>query len=102
MSVRWQGQYEDAETGLYYNRHRYYDPSSGNYISQDPIGLNGGINLYSYVHDTNAWVDILGLAHTMTGSVIRNGVQLENVGGTYTSGGELQVGVKVLIQNNSF
>jgi RHS repeat-associated protein len=38
---RYQGQYEDAETGLYYNRFRYYDPDSGNYISQDPIGLEG-------------------------------------------------------------
>jgi RHS repeat-associated protein len=35
---RYQGQYEDAETGLYYNRFRYYDASTGCYISQDPIG----------------------------------------------------------------
>ena len=34
-------QYEDSETGLYYNRFRYYDSSTGNYISQDPIGLAG-------------------------------------------------------------
>ena len=58
---RYQGQYEDAETGLYYNRFRYYDPSSGNYLSQDPIKLNGGMNFYSYVHNPNGWVDILGL-----------------------------------------
>ena len=38
---RYQGQYEDSETGLYYNRFRYYDPSTGAYISQDPIGLAG-------------------------------------------------------------
>jgi RHS repeat-associated protein len=57
---RYQGQYEDAETGLYYNRFRYYSPEEGIYISQDPIGLNGGISLYSYVNDTNGWVDILG------------------------------------------
>ncbi|MDR1603073.1 MAG: RHS repeat-associated core domain-containing protein [Tannerella sp.] len=37
----YQGQYEDSETGLYYNRFRYYDPSSGAYLSQDPIGLAG-------------------------------------------------------------
>jgi RHS repeat-associated protein len=59
---RYQGQYEDAETGLYYNRFRYYDPSIGNYISQDPIGLEGGNpTLYGYVKDVNSWVDIFGL-----------------------------------------
>ena len=46
---------------MYYNRFRYYDPSTGNYISQDPIGLNGGANLYVYVHDTNSWLDVFGL-----------------------------------------
>jgi RHS repeat-associated protein len=58
---RYQGQYEDAETGLYYNRFRYYSPEEGMYLSQYPIGLNGGIHLYSYVYDTNGWVDELGL-----------------------------------------
>ena len=57
-----QGQYVDVETGLAYNRFRYYDPSIGSYISQDPIGLSGwNPTLYGYVHDTNSWVDILGL-----------------------------------------
>lgn len=59
-----QGQYLDAETGLAYNRFRYYDPRTGAYISQDPIGLAGGIlNLYGYVDDTNAWIDVLGLKY---------------------------------------
>jgi RHS repeat-associated protein len=58
---RYQGQYEDAETGLYYNRFRYYDPSTGNYLSQDPIGLAGGMKLYNYVHDPNSWLDLFGL-----------------------------------------
>jgi RHS repeat-associated protein len=58
---RYQGQYEDEETGLYYNRFRYYDSSSGTYLSQDPIGLSGGMAFYGYVRDPNAWVDILGL-----------------------------------------
>jgi RHS repeat-associated protein len=58
---RYQGQYEDSETGLYYNRFRYYDPTIGSYISQDPIGLAGGMVLYGYVHDTNGWVDKFGL-----------------------------------------
>ena len=58
---RYQGQYEDAETGLYYNRFRYYNPEEGMYISQDPIGLDGGYNFYLYVLDTNTWIDIFGL-----------------------------------------
>jgi RHS repeat-associated protein len=59
---RYQGQYEDAETGLYYNRFRYYDPSSGVYLSQDPIGLAGGNpTLYGYVKNTNSWLDEFGL-----------------------------------------
>jgi RHS repeat-associated protein len=58
---RFQGQYEDVETGLYYNRFRYYDPAMGSYISQDPIGLIGGIRPYAYVHDPTTWVDVWGL-----------------------------------------
>jgi RHS repeat-associated protein len=58
---RYQGQYEDAETGLYYNRFRYYDPSIGSYISQDPIRLDGENRFYSYVHDVNSWFDVFGL-----------------------------------------
>ena len=57
-----QGQYYDRETGLAYNRFRYYDPKTGAYVSQDPIGIEGGIlNLYGYVNDTNAWIDAFGL-----------------------------------------
>ena len=54
LPFKYQGQYEDAETGLYYNRFRYYDPNAGSYISQDPIGLEGDtLNLYNYVVDNN-------------------------------------------------
>jgi len=56
------GQYEDEETGLYYNRFRYYDPRIGNYISQDPIRLAGNNpTLYAFVTDPNLWVDVFGL-----------------------------------------
>jgi len=58
----YQGQYVDEETGLAYNRFRYYDNESGNYISQDPIGLLGSNpTSYGYVRDTNTWVDSMGL-----------------------------------------
>uniref|UniRef100_UPI0023F82CAE RHS repeat domain-containing protein n=1 Tax=Phocaeicola salanitronis TaxID=376805 RepID=UPI0023F82CAE len=60
---RFQGQYEDEETGLYYNRFRYYLPNFGGYISQDPINLKGGIKFYSYVSNPTIWLDILGLFH---------------------------------------
>ena len=59
---RFPGQYEDEETGLYYNRFRYYDPDAGAYITQDPIGLLGGLALYGYVQDPTTWVDPLGLS----------------------------------------
>ncbi|MBZ4187943.1 DUF6531 domain-containing protein [Niabella sp. 3A5MI-3] len=58
----YQGQYVDEETGLAYNRFRYYDHESGGYISQDPIGLIGvNPTLYGFVQDTNTWIDLYGL-----------------------------------------
>lgn len=58
---RWPGQYEDPETGLYYNRFRYYDPESGQYTSQDPIRLLGSLTVHAYVPDSTSWFDPLGL-----------------------------------------
>lgn len=60
---RFAGQYYDQETELCYSRFRYYDSSTGTFISQDPIGLRGGTtNLYQYVWDTNSTLDIFGLS----------------------------------------
>ena len=83
---RYQGQYEDAETSLYYNRFRYYSPDEGMYLSQDPIGLAGGVTLYSYVHDTNGWLDIFGFAEHITfptHSLHPSTVSLNNQSGIY-------------------
>lgn len=60
---RYQGQYEDTETGLYYNRFRYYSAEEGLYLSQDPIRLAGNNpTLYGYVFDSNRLIDLLGLS----------------------------------------
>ncbi|WP_053486152.1 RHS repeat-associated core domain-containing protein [Lysinibacillus sp. FJAT-14745] len=65
IPFRYQGQYEDVEIGLYYNRFRYYDPEQGNYIQVDPIGLAGNNpTLYGYVSDPNSWIDLFGLSKT--------------------------------------
>nr|WP_315447246.1 RHS repeat-associated core domain-containing protein [uncultured Pseudomonas sp.] len=60
--IRFQGQYHDYETGLYYNRFRYYDPVVGRFISKDPVGYVGGLNLYVYAPNPLGWIDPLGLA----------------------------------------
>ncbi len=60
--LRFQGQYHDHETGLHYNRHRYYDPGVGRFISKDPIGYAGGLNLHQYAPNPVDWIDPLGLA----------------------------------------
>jgi RHS repeat-associated protein len=60
--IRFQGQQADGETGLVYNRHRYYDTDSGRFVSKDPIGLAGGLNLYQYAPNAIGWVDPLGWA----------------------------------------
>ncbi|RQZ33510.1 sugar-binding protein [Burkholderia sp. Bp9090] len=61
-SLRFQGQQVDEETGLHFNRNRYYDPQSGRFVSKDPIGLQGGINVFQYAPNPVQWVDPLGLS----------------------------------------
>ncbi len=60
-NIRFQGQYFDEESGLHYNRHRYYDPGVGQFTTQDPIGLLGGVNNYQYAPNPIGWVDPFGL-----------------------------------------
>jgi RHS repeat-associated protein len=64
--LRFEGQYDDDETGLAYNRCRYYDPEIGRYISPDPIGIFGGANQFAYVADPFSETDPLGLASKKT------------------------------------
>ncbi|EPV2478830.1 RHS repeat-associated core domain-containing protein [Enterobacter ludwigii] len=59
--LRYAGQYQDNESGLHYNLFRYYEPEVGRFITQDPIGLRGGFNLYQYAPNPLGWVDPLGL-----------------------------------------
>ncbi len=59
--LRYQGQYYDSETGLHYNRFRYYDPDIGRFVTQDPVNLLGGENNYQYAPNPNAWIDPNGL-----------------------------------------
>ncbi|MDA8451534.1 RHS domain-containing protein [Acidovorax sp. NCPPB 3859] len=62
--LRFQGQYFDGETGLHYNRFRYYDPVTGRFVHQDPIGLFGGGNPFIYGPNTSSWIDPSGLIKT--------------------------------------
>ena len=61
------GQQHDEESGLYYNRNRYYDPLQGRYITQDPIGLRGEWNLYKYPLNPVRFIDSLGLKFHVNG-----------------------------------
>ncbi|WP_409270038.1 RHS repeat-associated core domain-containing protein, partial [Pseudomonas sp. KCJK9044] len=63
--IRFQGQYHAHETGLHYNRYRYYDPRVGRFVSQDPISYGGGLNLYAYTPNPIYWYDSLGLTPTV-------------------------------------
>jgi len=62
QNLRFQGQYLDRDTGLHYNTFRYYDSDVGRFISPDPIGLAGGLNLHSYSPNPISWIDPWGWA----------------------------------------
>ena len=82
---RFQGQYEDEEIGLYYNRFRYYSPDDGCYTQQDPIGLAGGNpTLYAYVSDSNWWINSFGLinfANLTDSDILSMTHQIKDCGG---------------------
>ncbi|MEV4629390.1 DUF6531 domain-containing protein [Micromonospora sp. NPDC049523] len=62
MPLRFPGQYLDPETGLHYNVYRYYDPATGRYVSQDPLGLAPAPDPAGYVRNPYSGADPLGLA----------------------------------------
>jgi len=60
---RYTGREFDTETGLYFYRARYFDPATGRFLSEDPIGFRGGLNLYQYVkNQPTRYVDPTGKA----------------------------------------
>jgi RHS repeat-associated protein len=61
INLRFPGHYYDVETGLHYNRFRYYDPVLGRYLQCDPLGVAGGYNLFAYQANPLTGIDILGL-----------------------------------------
>ncbi|TDV50509.1 RHS repeat-associated protein [Pseudomonas helmanticensis] len=91
--LRFQGQYFDGESGLHYNRHRYYDPRLGRYLTPDPIKLAGGLNQYQYVPNPTGWVDPLGLTCTpCPGAIQADGPYSEIVPGGGLAAHEAQGG----------
>ena len=70
QNLRMQGQYDDRECGLYYNTFRYYDADSGRFTTEDPIGLNGGDNLYQYAPNSLMWIDPWGLKNVSPKTVL--------------------------------
>ncbi len=92
--IRLPGQQYDEESGLYYNRHRYYDPLQGRYITQDPIGQKGGWNFYQYPLNPVQYIDPFGLADmNFYDESLRRNVSLHaatdkiNIPGVFTIGG---------------
>ncbi|GIM57749.1 hypothetical protein CAPN006_21410 [Capnocytophaga canimorsus] len=95
------GQYEDVETGLYYNRFRYYSPETGLYISKDPIGLLGGFALYGYVKDTNSFVDIFGLELiTVFRFDTRSPQEIKSIGGFHAKQPDANIDIYHYASNN--
>ncbi|MFU2330254.1 RHS repeat-associated core domain-containing protein, partial [Pseudomonas sp. NFX98] len=90
--LRFQGQYFDAESGLHYNRHRYYHPDIGRYLTPDPVKLAGGLNSYRYTPNPAGWVDPLGLACQCPGDSDADGPFSEIVPGGGLAAHEAQGG----------
>jgi RHS repeat-associated protein len=73
MPFRFPGHYHDAATGLHYNRFRYYDPTLGRYLQPDPLGTEGGRNLFAYTTNPLKEVDVRGDCSTNGTAPPQNG-----------------------------
>ena len=83
--IRFQGQSFDVETGLHYNRFRYFDPDLGMFVSRDPIGLMGGSNVFAYAPNPVMWIDPFGLKVLYRSMSMKEYSSLVSSGGTWTS-----------------
>ncbi|ECF2271989.1 type IV secretion protein Rhs, partial [Salmonella enterica subsp. enterica serovar Durham] len=99
QNLRFQGQYLDRETGLHYNLYRFYDPDTGKFISGDPIGLEGGLNLYQYAPNPLSWIDPLGLTCKLTNQQFKN--KLKRIRNQTAAGGNRGI-TGVVSQNDAF
>ncbi|MCZ0304347.1 DUF6531 domain-containing protein [Escherichia coli] len=99
--LRLPGQYYDEETGLHYNLFRYYAPECGRFISQDPISIRGGLNLYRYAPNPISWIDPLGLIKVFRNiradESISEGLSAKNPGRGMSAAGHVRNG-----SNDSF
>ncbi|HHK8131339.1 TPA: RHS repeat-associated core domain-containing protein, partial [Serratia marcescens] len=85
-SLCWSGQYQDDESGLHYNLFRYYEPEVGRFTTQDPIGLEGGLNLYAYGPNPLTWIDPFGLSNCSTlDRIIGDANKVASRGGAITA-----------------
>ena len=80
--IRFQGQSFDTETGLHYNRFRYFDPDLGMFTTRDPIGLMGGTNVFQYAPNPTGWIDPFGLNKVGDVGIHKD---LKKVGGGFQS-----------------
>ncbi|QXH60376.1 RHS repeat-associated core domain-containing protein [Pseudomonas azerbaijanorientalis] len=76
--LRFQGQYFDAESGLHYNRHRYYHPDFGRFLTPDPLRPGAGLNPYRYTRNPTGWVDPLGSGDPL-GSIPSGSTQVPDI-----------------------
>jgi RHS repeat-associated protein len=88
--LRFPGQYHDAETGLDYNYHRYYDPATGRYQSPDPLGLAPQPNPHTYTRNPVTLIDPLGLTPYPAGEINWSPKSTKTFGHTFTRHGQKQ------------
>nr|WP_315034741.1 RHS repeat-associated core domain-containing protein [uncultured Chryseobacterium sp.] len=102
VPFRYQGQYYDEEVDLCYNRLRYYDVNSGLYISKDPINIDGGLNIYAYVHNSNIYIDVFGLAgQRWSGKVKKDGTPYQKPGPKSKGTGDHNAKIDEIIKRES-